>query len=357
MTRISGLQNMRNMQAAVNAAVERSPGLTKPTLKRYTWSRLHVDLLDDNRWALVAKRANAPLPIVEAVIVRLENHANRSRPRGYVGDFSIEGMAARWNTEADVIARVYAELERSDIGWIDQEQLVTFWDRNPDIVDDTAAERQQRARDRKKGMRELASQARQGFITEQQRLERELALKDSREPKTLMAAWAGLSTAGVTRDSVTVTTRPDLIINEDGREKEGRGLPREVSGFGTAAHNNGDIVDIGKAQLWLNTEGQELICKRMMVLRTRATLLTERWLPALQNDALALVAIIRAAASTSALGNTFQTLVETQIEQRQRDLEGPRLPLMTLQPGGATKVDDRHAVTGVTVDKAKRNAS
>jgi hypothetical protein len=328
MTRIGGLQNIRNMQAAVNAAAERSPGLTKPTLKRYSWSRLHVDLLDDNRWALVAKRANAPLPIVEAMIVRLENHANRSRPRGHVGDFSIEGMAARWNVEADLVARIYAELERSDIGWIDQEQLVTFWDRNPDIVDDTAAERQQRARDRKKGMRELASQARQGFITERQRLERELALKDSREPKTLMAAWAGLSTPGVTRDSVTVTTRPDQIINQDVLEKTKRGLPREVSGFSAAAYNSGDIVDIGKAQLWLNTDGQELICKRMMVLRTRASLLIERWLPALENDAVALVAIIRAAIASSAIGESFQTLIENQIGRHQQEADdGPKLPL------------------------------
>ena len=161
MTRTSALQNIRNMQAAAEAALERAPGLAKPSLRRYTWSRLHTDLLDDFRWSLVAKRANAPLPLVEAVLIRLENHANRSRPRGHVGDFNPEALAARWNVDAEMIARICAQLESPDIGWIDQDQIVEFWDRNPDKVDDTAAERQQRARDRKKGMKQLAAVAAQ----------------------------------------------------------------------------------------------------------------------------------------------------------------------------------------------------
>src|SRR6266853_2674765 len=94
MTRSSGQQNALNMRAAIIAAEERAPGLRKPTLKRYTWSRLHTDLLDDLRWPLVANRANASLPLVEAVLIRLETHANRSRPRGYVSDFTAEGLAA-----------------------------------------------------------------------------------------------------------------------------------------------------------------------------------------------------------------------------------------------------------------------
>lgn len=144
-------QTRQMLEDAAEKAVKRAHlAGQKPTLKRYTWSRFHTDLLDDNRWALVAFRTKAPLPLVEALIVRLEVHANKSHPRGYVGDFSIEGMAARWNVDAELVARVFAELERPDIGWIDQEQVVTFWDRNPDKVDETAAIRQQRVRDRKK---------------------------------------------------------------------------------------------------------------------------------------------------------------------------------------------------------------
>ena len=48
----------RLMEQAADAAVERARRATaKPSLRRYTWSRLHTDLLDDNRWSLVSLRA------------------------------------------------------------------------------------------------------------------------------------------------------------------------------------------------------------------------------------------------------------------------------------------------------------
>jgi hypothetical protein len=325
MTRI--LQNIRNMQVAVDAAAERAPGLKKPTLRRYTWSRLHTDMLDDMRWSLVAKRANAPLPLVEAMLIRLENHANRSRPRGFVGDFSAEGLAARWNVDADIIGRIYSALERADIGWIDQDQLVTFWDRNPDIVDDTAADRQQRVRDRKKGMKQLAGLARQGHITEQQRRERERALKDSREPKALMAAWATLSTDASLRDSVTVTTRSDLTINQDLKGKEKSGSAREGVGAGFFPPNGMDVVDFGQAQQWIETEGRALVTARMTVQASRAALLIERWAAALDGDVVGLMAIIMGAIGTKAIGDAFQTVVENQIRRRREEANGPPLPL------------------------------
>ncbi|MGY4295402.1 hypothetical protein ACVWXN_003497 [Bradyrhizobium sp. i1.4.4] len=106
-----GGRNFRNPEAAARAIGDRQPGLKKPTLRRYTWSRLHGDLLDDNRWALVASRVQAPLALVEALIVRLEAHASKSEPRGYVGDFSAEGMAVRWGVEPELVLRVVDELE------------------------------------------------------------------------------------------------------------------------------------------------------------------------------------------------------------------------------------------------------
>jgi len=319
----------RLLEQAVDAGIQRAKGVAaKPTLKRYTWSRLHTDLLDDFRWSLVAKRANAPLPLVEAVLIRLENHANRSRPRGYVGDFSAEGLAARWNVDADTIGRIYAQLEASDIGWIDQEHLVTFWNRNPDLVDDTAAERQQRVRDRKKGMKQLASLARQGFLTEQQRAERELALKNSKEPLALMELWAGLSTDASRRDSVTVTTRPDQIIKQDLPVQAETGLAKGMLGAGFFPGDGVDAVDFGKAQLWLETEGLKLVTARMMIQPPRALTLLERWISSLQGDLPALVAIVMGAVGTRTIGNTFQTVVESQISRRRSEqANGPKLPL------------------------------
>jgi hypothetical protein len=318
----------RMLEQAVDAGIKRAQGLNaKPTLKRYTWSRLHTDLLDDFRWSLVAKRANAPLPLVEAVLIRLENHANRSRPRGYVGDFSAEGLAARWNVDADTIARIYAQLEASDIGWIDQDQLVTFWDRNPDIVDETAAERQQRVRDRKKGMRQLAALARQGFITTQQRAERELALKDSREPKSLMAAWAVFSTDASRRDSVTVTSRADHIIKQDLRGKEESGSAIGSRGAGIGLTDGVEPVDSARAEQWLDTQGRALVTARMTTQAPRAAQLLERWKAGVEGDSPALMAIILGAVGTSAIGEAFQTVIENQIRRRAEDANGPKLPL------------------------------
>lgn len=328
MTRISGLQNVRNMQAAVEAVGERSPGLKKPSLRRFTWSRLHTDLLDDFRWSLVAKRANAPLPLVEAVLIRLENHANRSHPRGYVGDFSAEGLAARWHVEADTIGRIYAQLEEPDIGWIDQDQIVTFWDRNPDKIDETAKDRQQRVRDRKKGYKQLAQQAAQCLITPQQRLEREIALKDSMEPKALMAAWAQLSTGpgrhdASRRDSVTVTPRADQNINQDAREKVETGAVAS----GRENRQSGEIVNIGEAELWIAIDGRRIITERMRITTQLAETTLARWRRELDDDVVILASIIQAAAATSLISAQFHVLISEQIKRRQQEAKGPALPL------------------------------
>lgn len=324
----------RLLEQAVDDGIKRARfGIAKPTLRRYSWSRLHTDLLDDMRWPLVAKRANAPLPLVEAVLIRLENHANRDDPRGHVGDFSPEGLAARWNVDADMIARIFAELERSDIGWIDQDQIVTFWARNPDKPDETAAIRQQRTRDRKKGMKQLAKMAAQGFITEQQRLEREVALKDSKEPKALMEAWANLSTDASRRDAVTVTTRADHIIKKDVVEKEERGSSGKTGGSEFSPGSGVEIANLGQAQLWIRTQGEAAVAARMHILRTKACQLIERWAAGVDQDLVALASILLRAIATTAAGESFQQAIEEMIGRRREDELGPRLPLAVMLKG------------------------
>lgn len=344
----------RMLEQAVDAGIKRAQGVNvKPTLRRYSWSRLHVDLLDDFRWALVAKRAVAPLPIVEALLIRLENHANRSRPRGFVGDFSAEAAAARWNVDAEMIGRIYAELERPDIGWLDQDQIVTFWDRNPDVVDDTAAERQQRARDRKKAMRQLAKLYSQGVIAAEVRTTRELAIKDSREPLQLMDRWAGLSTEPSRRDSVTVTTRPDQNIKTESGEKEESGLAREGVALAVPVT---ELATFGQADAWLKSKGELLVCRRMMAMRHRACQLIERWSAGVDGDLVALGGFILAAdRDAKADPKRFQELIEDQIARRAQHQLGPVLPLMV--PVDGNKDIHRHAVTPVTVDISENEHS
>lgn len=316
----------RLVDDAAEAAIRRAQFGAKPTLKRYTWSRFHSTLLDDNRWALVAQRAKAPLPIVEALVMRLEAHANSSQPRGYVGDFSVEGMAARWHVDGEMVARIFAELERPDIGWIDQDQVVTFWDRNPDKVDDTAAVRQQRVRDRKKGMRELTLLHRRGLITHELRLEREVALKNSKDPAAIIASWPELSTAS-RRDSVTVTTRAEQSRKQDAPGKAVRsakgGRPEDSVGPFPAEK----VETFGQAQLWLRSEGERVVTERMTVMRAKAGQLLERWSAGVDGNLVALVQIVGAAAAGPASGEAFERIVEGQIGRHNADRKGPPLPL------------------------------
>lgn len=311
----------RLMEQAAETAIKRVQyGNAKPTLKRYSWSRLHTDLLDDNRWSLVALRAQAPLPFVEALVTRLEIHANKSVPRGYVGDFDAEAMAARWGVEADMVGRILDELERPQLGWIDQEQIVSFWDRNPDKVDETAAKRMQRMRDRKKGMRRLAELSSRGLITEAQRHEREVALKNSKEPAELIAAWT--EPDALRRNAVTVTTRADQIIKQNAAGTAAQAPP---SGESLASSARLEFADKAKALQWLQGEGEAILMRRCQVMKSKAGRMIQRWSVTL-GDVTQLAEIILASSATSAQGAAFEDLVVNGVARRATERLAPGLP-------------------------------
>ncbi len=85
-------------------------------------------------------------------------------------------------------------------------------------------------------------------------------------------------------------------------------------------------VDMGAAQLWLETEGKALVTARMTTQAPRAALLLERWSAGVDGDSPSLMAIILGAVGTSALGDGFATVVENQIRRRAEAAEGPKLP-------------------------------
>ena len=76
------------------------------------------------------------------IAVALLRTANRSRPRGWVRDFSLIDCGAALDIEPDKVGEVYRKLE--ELGWIDQDYLATWDERQPDKEDPTAAERQRR---------------------------------------------------------------------------------------------------------------------------------------------------------------------------------------------------------------------
>jgi hypothetical protein len=314
----------RLLTTAADDAVKKAlQAKAKPTLARYSWSRFHSDLLDDNRWALVALRAQAPIPIVEAMVMRLEAHANRSQPRGYVGDFDAEAMAARWNVDAAMVIRILAELEGPQIGWIDQDQVVNFWSRNPDKVDETNAQRQQRFRDRKRGMKRLAEMARQGLIDEAQRHEREVALKNSKEPAELIAAWAT-----VTRYSVTVTPRAEQIINQD-IDLNATPPPAAPTALGTnlVPIDPEAFADEATAFQWLTGDGEALVAGRLDCEKAKARQAIERWVVALGGSVTGVARTVHAALSTGARKEAFRQFVTNQVARQAAEMLAPRLPL------------------------------
>jgi len=85
---------------------------------------------------------------VSMIAVALLRTANRSRPRGWVRDFSVIDCGAALDIEPDKVGEVYRKLE--ELGWIDNDYLVTWDERQPDKEDPTAADRQRRRREKLK---------------------------------------------------------------------------------------------------------------------------------------------------------------------------------------------------------------
>src|SRR5262245_53103220 len=106
--------------------------------RKFTWCRLRNDFIDMPLWRVVAARTNMPLYQVQAFVTRLESFANAAIPRGFVGEFNPDEFGAALGMSGDEAARIYSALEDEGIGWIFQDHVQTFWERNPDKEDTNA---------------------------------------------------------------------------------------------------------------------------------------------------------------------------------------------------------------------------
>lgn len=118
-------------------------------LKRYGWLRLYDNFPTHPKWRVIAAQVGLPVHNVIAVAVALLCKANGAKPRGSLAEFSPLECGASLDLSADCVVRIYAALEQ--MGWIDQEYLTTWDDRQPDKEDPTANERQRRRRAKIKG--------------------------------------------------------------------------------------------------------------------------------------------------------------------------------------------------------------
>ena len=280
-------------------------------MRRFTWFRTWNSTLDEPRWRLVARMAGSPQHLVEAFVIRLDAFANTNTPRGSLEGFSIAALSAHWNLSNDeVLGRIYAALEHPDVGWIDQDFLVTFFERNPDVEDATNAARQSRHRAKLK----------------------------ARKRAQLGEGLDASST--VTRYGRYVPHRSDQIIKQvsgDDFEKSAgpgaSGAPRGLSDVGaggavvqtdTGESGEGDV----DPRLWLASEGKRIVIERLQVTATLADTRLERWLRDLEGSHAALAGIVRAADRQDYIGARFHNLIVDQVKRHVHTSDGQRsLPL------------------------------
>lgn len=118
---------------------------------RFNWLRLFEDFCEHPKWRVVSLKTGVELPRVTAVVTKLLTTASKARPvRGNIGNLDFDECAAATGVPLEEVAQVVKCL--NEMGWIDQEWIVDWPDRQPDKEDVTSTERQRikRAKDRAK---------------------------------------------------------------------------------------------------------------------------------------------------------------------------------------------------------------
>lgn len=259
--------------------------------RKFAWCRLHNGFIDMALWRVVAAELAMPLYQIQAFATRLDSLANAAIPRGYVGDFCAAEFGAALGMPAEEAARIFAALEEPAVGWIGQEHVITFWERNPDKEDSTAAERQRKSRANAKGQKLSTGHAVTGGHT--------VTACDKRD---------------VTHRAEQRSTG-DLVDNFS----EGGAVGQEGASDGQGGRKS--------SELWLGQQGFRLVVDRLKVYPTVADMRVERWRRDLDGDTAALAGILRAAEAARVIGSQFLRLVEDEIRRHREAAKGPRLPL------------------------------
>jgi hypothetical protein len=273
--------------------------LSKPTLKRFSWSRWHSDLPLKPEWGLAAAIADVPQHLIEALVGRLEAYASSNTPRGYVGDYNLAALAVTWRCDDATIVAAYEALADDQVGWIAQGHVVDFWQRNPDLHDPTAAERQRRRRARLRAEQEAVDKlwktvTRDSVTSVTARPQLSEIQNAARKPLN--------SLSRVTRDSVTVTTRSD----QNNKKSEDQKKEHDV--------------------IWVVSDGKRIVAERCSVTPSQAWLTITRWRRALRDDHTMLRQILHHADLIAASGGNFVSHVEQEIERMRHEANGPSLP-------------------------------
>jgi hypothetical protein len=287
-----------------------------------------------------------------AFVNRLEevgnDAANRGDIRGSVVDFKAQDFAAALDISVENVNKLFAVLENPDIGWIADGMIVDFHDRNPDIEDPTAADRQRRHRSRSRILRKLADLGRIGLLLEHERLDIEASLsrldhvelvslqaqlsakslkgpvtRDSRlsqrDPVSPSANPITISTEAnnVTRDNVTVTPDQSRVYRQ--AQSASRLTSASVETAGSAVEEKINAVLVLDPSTWLKQEGAQWImdCMGESYERSMARLLD--W-SAQVNDGAVLAGILQGAQNLTS--HRFHMEVTDQIRRLALRMDG-----------------------------------
>ena len=341
--------------------------------RRFHWCRRPNGFSDMPVWRVVARQTGLPVVTVLAFVNRLEElgnaAANFGEVRGALSRFSASEFAEALGLSAEDCARLYAALERPEIGWIAYDHIADFYDRNPDREDETAAERQRRKRLRDRINARLAKLARSGKIDERRRAdleallggtEKELQALELRlarlELSTSSTGAAPVASRDVTRDiesaaiskgegfpHVTRDSRMSqrdivTVTPEQSREsKEAAAVDNAGAGAsggaGGLAREGDGPSPTGAATAWLDGTGRQLLIDNLQVNASRAEIYLRRWRDLLADEA-ALKGIIEGADASGYIGARFHTMITDAVRRAAIEKQrGRPLPLMPPRPG------------------------
>ncbi len=293
--------------------------------KRYGWMRLYDDFVGHPKWRRVAVRAEVPLGFVHTIVIALFCAASKARSRGWIGNFDFEEVEAATDIPATNIAAVFRVLV--DIGWINQDHIADWLDRQPEGEDPTAALRQRNKRNKDKARRAYSA----GTATPDQV---ELLSVAEREELARLAQ-ASRVTASPPASQATEHIRPFMAERTDDGSQEGKSLVKLRNDLAAREWL------LGKPQA--NTlavvygPGSKIVSDNFGCNRLNADGTIRRWLAEQMNgDATALATIISAAFEQAITNEAFRNVVESRITEYARErIAGPSLPFgVTAIKGG-----------------------
>jgi hypothetical protein len=246
----------------------------KSRKKTFSWCRRPNGFSDNPRWRVVSKSTGISLATVIAFVNRLEERANdaanRGDIRGSITGFSALEFAAALEVSVEQAKALFTSLAHPDIGWIADGVIADFHDRNPDLEDPTATERQRRHRARHNIRERLDNLVLTGKLLPEQRAEFVSGMTGLNHDELIgLQMEIDNTVENVTRDSLwsrrySVTVTPDQMDQNTNKEMA-RNTTSSASGSSVGLAREETVPEKTDSNIsdWLREEGPKFIVQRM----------------------------------------------------------------------------------------------